>query len=130
MSDRPTALNVPGLRPPGGHYSAAMQTEGLIFLSGQLPLPPSGPPDDIGFDEQVRRVMGSLLAILAAAGGGPEDLVKVTVYLAGIEYWDRFNQLYAGIMGDAKPARSIVPVPALHFGYLVELDAIAVRRAG
>jgi len=66
-----------------------------------------------------------MLAVLRAAGAGPHDILKVTVYIAGVELWPRFNAVYAQVMGEAKPARSVVPVPELHYGYLVEVDAIA-----
>jgi enamine deaminase RidA (YjgF/YER057c/UK114 family) len=49
----------------------------------------------------------------------------VTAYLVGVENWPRFNAIYAEVMGAARPARSVVPVPELHHGYLVEIDAIA-----
>jgi enamine deaminase RidA (YjgF/YER057c/UK114 family) len=54
-------------------------------------------------------------------------VLKVTVFLAGVEYWSKFNALYAEAFGEARPARSVVPVPALHYGCLIELEAIAAR---
>ncbi len=67
-----------------------------------------------------------MLAILRAAGGDPAQLVRVTAYIVGIENWPRFNAVYAQMLGDAKPARTVVPVPELHHGYLVEVDAIGL----
>ena len=67
-----------------------------------------------------------MLAILEAAGGTPADLVRVTAYIVGVTNWSRFNQVYAARLGDSRPARTVVPVPELHYGYLVEVDAIAV----
>ena len=68
---------------------------------------------------------GVLLAVALAAGSSVENLLKVTVYIVGIENWPRFNAIYADLLGDVRPARSVVPVPHLHYGYLVEIDAIA-----
>jgi endoribonuclease L-PSP len=52
---------------------------------------------------------------------------KLTAYLVGVEYWPAFNAIYAEVLGNHRPARAVVPVPALHHGYLIELEAIAVR---
>ena len=68
--------------------------------------------------------------MLEAAGSGPEDLLKVTAYVVDVANWPRLNKVYAEAMGQARPARAVVPVPALHYGYLVEIDAVAVRREG
>jgi enamine deaminase RidA (YjgF/YER057c/UK114 family) len=62
---------------------------------------------------------------LAAAGGSPEQLARVTAYIVGIENWPRFNAVYAALLPNARPARTVVPVPELHHGFLVEIDAIA-----
>jgi 2-iminobutanoate/2-iminopropanoate deaminase len=51
----------------------------------------------------------------------------MTVYIVGIENWPAFDSLYAEALGSAKPARSVVPVPELHHGYLIEIEAIAAR---
>ena len=72
-------------------------------------------------------MLDNLFAVLAAAGSSPDRVLKVTVYVAGIAYWPAFNRLYAEAFGDAKPARCVVPVPELHHGYLVEVEAIATR---
>ena len=55
----------------------------------------------------------------------PADLVKVTVYVAGVEHWPAFDRVYAAALGEHRPARAVVPVPELHHGYLVEIEAIA-----
>ena len=70
---------------------------------------------------------GSATGGTRAGGSGPERVLKVNVYIVGIEHWPAFNRVYAELFGDAKPARAVVPVPELHFGYLVEVDAIAAR---
>ena len=72
--------------------------------------------------------MANMLAALHAAGAEPSDILKVTAYIVGVENWPRFNAVYADVMGTVRPARSVVPVPQLHYGYLIEIEAIAVRR--
>ena len=63
-----------------------------------------------------------------AAGAGPSDILKVTAYIVDVERWPRFNAIYSETMGNARPARTVVPVPQLHYGYLVEIDAIAASN--
>lgn len=112
---------------PAGHYAQAILSNGQLFISGQLPIRPDGRPlDDDGFEAQARQAIQNVLQILRAAGGTPRQLVKVTAYLVGVAHWPRFNAVYAAMLPDARPARSVVPVPELHYGHLVEIDAIAV----
>lgn len=111
-----------------GHYSQAVCHGDLVFVSGQLPVTPHGRiMADASFEEQARLALANLLAIVKAAGSSPERVLKVTVFIAGVEYWPKFNELYAEAFGDSRPARSVVPVPALHYGCLVELEAVAAR---
>jgi reactive intermediate/imine deaminase len=113
---------------PAGHYAQAVVSGAFVFVSGQLPIRPDGLPlDDDGFEAQARQAIQNLLEILREAGCSPQHLVKVTAYIVGISNWPRFNAVYASMLPDACPARSVVPVPELHYGYLVEVDAIAVR---
>ena len=113
---------------PGGHYSQAVCHGDLVFVSGQLPVTLEGKIiADASFEDQARLALANLLAIVKAAGSSPERVLKVTVFLAGVEYWPKFNAVYAEAFGEARPARSVVPVPALHYGCLVELEAIAAR---
>lgn len=112
---------------PAGHYSQAIVANGTIYIAGQLPIGPDRTSDpDASFEDQARKAIGNMLAILRAAGGDPSRLARVTAYIVGIDNWPRFNAVYAQMMGDAKPARTVVPVPELHHGYLVEVDAIGL----
>jgi len=113
---------------PAGHYTQAIVSGAHVFVSGQLPIRPDGRPlDDDGFEAQARQAIQNMLEIVRAAGSSPPQLVKVTAYIVGIANWPRFNAVYASMLPDSCPARSVVPVPELHYGYLVEIDAIAVR---
>jgi reactive intermediate/imine deaminase len=112
---------------PAGHYSQGIVAGGQVFIAGQLPIRPDGAAlSDNSFETQARQAIANMLAILAAAGGTPQRLARVTVYIVGVENWPRFNAVYAAMLGDARPARTVVPVPELHHGVLVEIDAIAV----
>ena len=123
---RPEPVIVPDRAPPAGHYSAGMRHGGLVYVSGQLGARADGShTHDLPFEDQVRAALDNVLGVLAASGSTKEDLVKVTVYLVGVENWPKFNAIYADVMGAAKPARAVVPVPELHYGYLVEIEAVA-----
>ncbi len=113
---------------PAGHYAQACGYRDLIFVSGQLPVGLDGKVM-VGesFDEQVRLALRNLLAIVRAGGGAPETVLKVTAFIVGVENWPKFNAIYAEVFGASRPARSVVPVPALHHGCLIELEAIAAR---
>ena len=112
-----------------GHYSQALIHGGLVYVAGQLPIVPGEPDKRLAsFDEQARRVIDNVLAILAAAGSGADLILKVTVYISDVAHWPAFNAIYAEKLGGHKPARTVVPVAALHYGYLVEMDAVAALR--
>lgn len=112
---------------PAGHYAQGVIAGGHLYISGQLPIQADRTPAaDLSFEGQVRQALQNLLAVLHAAGGAPGDLVRVTAYIVGVEHWPRFNAVYADMLGDARPARTVVPVPELHYGYLVEVDGVAV----
>jgi len=111
---------------PAGHYSQAVAAGGLVFLSGILPARDSVPADAL-FEAQCDSVFDQCDKVLRAAGCGFQDVVQCTAYLADVEYWPAFNNIYAGVFGEHKPARAVVPVPALHHGFLVEIQLVARR---
>ncbi|KIO77837.1 hypothetical protein TH53_06770 [Pedobacter lusitanus] len=115
-----------GLPTPAGHYSPGVVTNNLLFVSGQLPVSPDGSHNFTeSFETQARLAMRNVLEIVKEAGAELTGIVKVNVYIVGGEHWSEFNQLYASIMGDHKPARAVIPVPELHHGYLIEIEAVA-----
>ena len=122
-------IAIPGAPPPGGHYSPALASGGLVFTSGQLPILADGSLAlaQADFAEQARQTFANLLAVLAAAGCGPGDVLKTTIFLSDIGDWPACNTIYAEVFGDHRPARSIVPVGPLHFGFRLEVEAIARR---
>ena len=112
-----------------GPYSQAVEAKGarMLFLSGQIPLDPrTGELVQGGIEEQARRVLENLRAVLAAGGAGLEDVVKTTIFLADLADFAKVNEVYAKYFGASPPARSTVQVAALPRGARVEIDAIAV----
>jgi reactive intermediate/imine deaminase len=120
-------IQSPELPAPGGHYSQAVAAGGLVFVSGILP---SAAELGAGasFEEQCGSVFAQCEQVLRAAGCGLQDVVQCTAYIVGVENWPAFNSAYAQLFGGHKPARAVVPVPALHYGFLVELQLVAERR--
>jgi reactive intermediate/imine deaminase len=116
---------------PGGHYSQGTVWRDLVCISGQLPIEPEGQHlTDAPFEQQARQALNNLLAIAAAGGATPNSFLKVTAYIVGVTHWPEFNRVFAELFGDARPARVVVPVPELHHGVLVEVEALAVLSEG
>jgi 2-iminobutanoate/2-iminopropanoate deaminase len=108
-----------------GHYSQAVEHAGVVYVAGQLPIAPGEPGVPLAtFEEQARQVIDNVIAILEEAGSGADLILKATVYLVDVAHWPAFNAIYAQKLGAHRPARTVVPVAALHYGYLVEMDAI------
>ncbi|MBL8359615.1 MAG: RidA family protein [Rubrivivax sp.] len=116
--------------PPGGHYSHGTVANGLVFVAGQLPITPQGEKlAQAPFDVQARQVLANVEAVLKACGSGVERLVQVRVYVDDIAHWPAFNAIYAQWAGTARPARAVVPVPGLHHGLKLEVEAVALAPA-
>lgn len=113
-----------------GPYSQAVAVPAsgrLVYLSGQIPLDPAtGELVKGTIEEETRRVMDNLQAVLAEAGAGFGDVVKTTIYLTDLGDFTRVNEVYGGYLGAVPPARATVQVAALPRGARVEIDAIAV----
>lgn len=126
-AQRPQTMNPAGLATPGGHYSHVSIANGLVFVSGQLPVDAAGRKlTDASFEAQAEQALANLACALATAGSDVTKLAQVRVYIVDIAHWARFNEIYAHWAGDARPARAVVPVPALHFGLQIEIEAVAM----
>src|SRR6185312_10646725 len=111
---------------PGGHYSQAVVCNGLVFVSGQLSIDPKTGEKKLGsIEEQTEQVLNNIAAILKAANSDISRLLKVTIYVSDIEYWSAVNTVYSKFMGDNRPARAVIPTGLLHYGFLIEIDAVA-----
>jgi reactive intermediate/imine deaminase len=112
-----------------GHYSQAIVHAGLVYVAGQLPVVPDQPERKLAdFEAQARQVIANVIAIVEAAGSSRDRILRATVYIADVAHWPAFNAIYAEMLGSHRPARTVVPVAQLHYGYLVEMDAIAAVR--
>ncbi|GAB4001252.1 RidA family protein [Spirosoma daeguense] len=125
-----TFIETPEAPVPGGHYSQAVAHNGFLFISGILPITPAGQKlTDASVPEQTEQILANLDAILCAAGSKREDVVKVSVFISDISNWGDVNRLYAQFFGEHRPARSVIPCSPLHYGFGIELEAIAIRNA-
>ena len=110
-----------------GPYSQGIVFGNLVFVSGQIPLDPkTGEVVAGGIEEQVKRILDNLAAILKASGSGMDRVVRTTVFMADLGEFPRMNEVYRTYFPSDPPARSTVGVSALPKGVRVEIDAIAM----
>lgn len=111
-----------------GPYSQAIEANGMIFASGQLPIDPeTGNFPEGGIKEQTRQSLLNAQSILQEAGADLSNVVKTTVFLSDIANFAAMNEVYAQFFTEPFPARSAVAVKDLPKGALVEIEVIAAR---
>ena len=111
-----------------GPYSQAVEANGFVFASGQLPIDPStGQFPEGGVKEQTRQSLLNAQAILREAGLELQNVVKTTVFLASMDDFAAMNEVYSSFFSEPFPARSAVAVKTLPKGALVEIECIAAR---
>jgi 2-iminobutanoate/2-iminopropanoate deaminase len=111
-----------------GPYSQAVESKGVLFVSGQLGIDPgTGKLVNGGVREQTRRLLENLKTVLLAAGYNLNDVVKCTVYLKDIRDFQEMNEVYASFFEKDPPARAAFQVAALPLEALVEIEAVAIR---
>ncbi len=126
MTTRVQTLSTKAAPAAIGPYSQATVAGGFLFTAGQIPLDPaSGELVTTDIEAQTRRVLANLAAVLKEAGASWGDVVKTTVFLTDMADFPRFNEIYAEILGEARPARSTVQVSALPRGVNVEVELVA-----
>lgn len=108
-----------------GPYSQAIDLNGTVFVSGQLPIEPTEGIIPQGIEAQTKQALTNIGAILNAAGLSLDDIVKTTVLLQDINDFGAMNAVYAEFFPENKPARVCYQVAAIPKGALVEIDAIA-----
>jgi 2-iminobutanoate/2-iminopropanoate deaminase len=111
---------------PAGHYAQAIVHDGVVYVSGQLAVDAESGAKRLGsIEEQTEQALRNVAAILRAANSDVSRVIKTTVYVADIALWDRVNAVYARFFGDHRPARAVVPTRELHYGFQVEIEAVA-----
>ncbi len=111
-----------------GPYSQAIEANGMLFVSGQLPVnAATGKVAEGGISEQTRQSLENIKAILAEAGYGLEHVVKTTCLLSDMANFKAFNEVYAQYFTSQAPARATFAVRELPLGVMIEIEAIAVK---
>ena len=110
---------------PKGYYSPAVVHNGTVYVSGQLAINEKGEPQISSIEDEVRQCMKNIETILQASGSDLQHILKVNVFIADISNWPVFNQVFAEIMGEHRPARIVVPCNQLNYGCGIEIDCIA-----
>ena len=118
---------VPGQAEPISHYTDAVEANGLLFVSGIVPVDADGRV--IGGEdvvEQARQVFRNMAEVLAAAGAGFADVVKVTVFLTDVDDRARINPVRQEVFGEARPASTLVEISRLAIpGAKIEVECVA-----
>ena len=119
-------LNTPKMPKANGHYSQCIAHNGLLYLSGQLPIDQitKTVPDTI--EEQTDLALKNVESVLNEAGSSKDKVLQVRIYISNIDLWDKVNERYSLFFEDHKPVRCIVPTRELHFGCLIEIEITAI----
>lgn len=111
-----------------GPYSQAVEKNGMLFISGQIPInPATGKIKAEGVSAQAEQVFKNIKAILDEAGYGFEDVVKTTVFISEMSLFPELNEVYKKYYTTDCPARSTIAVKGLPLGALVEIETIAIK---
>lgn len=114
---------------PKGHYSPGIEHNGLIYVSGQLPITlDTREPFTGSIEEQTELALRNVEHVLESAGSDLDHVLQMTIYVSDMELWARVNEVYARVMGDHRPARAMIPVKDLHFDTKIEIQAIAAVK--
>lgn len=116
----------PDMPKSNGHYSQCIKYNGILYLSGQLPICTRDKkiPDNI--EEQADLVFKNIENILHCAGSSKNKVLQVRIYIPDIALWDIVNERFKIFFGDHKPARCIIPTGALHYNCLIEIEITAI----
>jgi 2-iminobutanoate/2-iminopropanoate deaminase len=121
-------INTPDAPKAIGPYSQAVEINGTLYISGQIPIDPAtGEIVKGGIREQTGQVMKNIYAILNEAGYKFTDVIKSTCLLTDMENFSAMNEVYAGFYPEDPPARAAYAVVKLPMGVMVEIETIAVR---
>ena len=111
-----------------GPYSQAIEANGFVYASGQLPIDPAtGQFPEGGIKEQTKQAFENIKSVLSAAGLTTDNIVKTTVFLADMSLFAEMNEVYATYFNGDFPARSAFAVKSLPKGALVEIECIAAH---
>jgi len=108
-----------------GPYSQGVKANGMLFVSGQLPIVSGESELKLDIREATKVSLSNVLAIVEAAGGKKENLIKLNVFMKDLNDFAEMNKVYAEFFGDHKPARAAVQVVKLPKDAVIEIEAVA-----
>jgi len=115
---------------PAGHYSHAVIHNGLVYLSGQFSVDPETGNKKFGsIEEETKQILNNIKLILESVGSDKNQIIRTSVYISDISLWGQVDQVYSSFFEQHRPARSVVPTKDLHYGFKVEIEAIAALKA-
>ena len=114
---------------PAGHYSQATMVNGMVYVAGILPIVPRTEKEiPAGIIAQAKQVFRNLQAVLLAAQSDLHQLVSLQLFIPNIELWPDVNSVCEQALGPHKPARTVIPCGTLHYGALIEVNAVAIVK--
>ena len=117
---------IEGVAKNPGHYAPGVISKGMLYVSGQLPKDVwTGKIVEDNITEQTVQALKNVELVVKSAGATLDDVVLCRVYISDMANWDVVNKVYAEFFGEHMPARVVVPTRELHFGALVEIEAMA-----
>lgn len=112
-----------------GHYVPGMIHNDTLYISGQLSLDlDTGEIVERGIAAETKRALENMEMVLKEADLTKKDIVMVRLYTSDVDNWDIINEEYSNYFGDHKPARAVVPTRELHYGCLIEIEAVAAIK--
>lgn len=121
-------INTKDYLSPSGQYSQAIIHNDIIYVSAQLPIDSKTGEKKFGsIDEETEMILKNIGIILNEAGSDNEHIIKTTVYLSDADLWDSVNNIYIRFFQTHIPARTVVYVKEIHYGFKIAIEAIAAK---
>ncbi len=121
-------IETPKMPKANGHYSQCIEHNGILYLSGQLPIDQNTKIIPESIEEQTDLVLKNIETILIEAGSSKNHILQARIYISDIELWDKVNERYSVFFQQHKPTRCVIPTRELHFGCLIEIEITAIVR--
>lgn len=121
-------IDTPKMPISNGHYSQCIEHNGILYLSGQLPVDQITKTIPTTIEAQSDLVLKNVETILKEAGSSKNKVLQVRVYISDINLWGKVNERYSIFFKDHKPVRCIIPTRELHFGCLIEIEVTAIQN--
>jgi len=119
-------IDTPKMPKSNGHYSQCIEHNGILYLSGQLPINIETKSIPVSIEEQTKLVFKNAETILKEAGSNKNKILQVRIYVSNIDLWNKVDKEYSNFFQTHKPVRCIVPTRELHYGSLIEVEITAI----